>query len=65
MGYSFASPVLAVLFLALAAGAILYIVGELFNVARHEGQKHIAMLGMLSGFLIAFGTEMILQIAGA
>jgi ZIP family zinc transporter len=65
VGYSFASPVLAVLFLALAAGAILYVVGELFHVARNHGLKHIAMLGMLAGFLVAFGTELVLEIAGA
>jgi ZIP family zinc transporter len=65
VGYSFVSAPLAVLFLALAAGAILYVVGELFHVARHEGLKHIAMLGLLSGFLLAFGTELILQVAGA
>ena len=65
VGYSFVSAPLAVLFLALAAGAILYVMGELFHVARNDGMKHIAMLGLLVGFLMAFATELVLQIAGA
>lgn len=65
MGYSFVSQPISILFLALAAGTILYVVGELFHSARRPAQKHIAMLGLLAGFLLAYGTELVLELAGA
>ncbi|MSP14670.1 MAG: zinc permease [Chloroflexi bacterium] len=65
VGYSFISTSVSILFLALAAGAILYVIGELFHVARRPGLKHVAMAGLLAGFLLAYGTELILELAGA
>ncbi len=65
IGYSFVSPALSILFLALAAGAILYVIGELYHVARRPGVKQLAMSGLLVGFLVAYGTDLILKIAGA
>ena len=65
VGYSLVSEPLSVLFLALASGAILYVIGELFHVARRPGLKAVAMWGLLVGFLVAFGTELVLEIAGA
>jgi hypothetical protein len=55
----------SILFLALAAGAILYVIGELYHVARRPGVKSIAMTGLLVGFFVAYGTDLILKIAGA
>lgn len=65
IGYSFVSPPLSVFFLALASGAILYVTGELFHIARINNLKQIGMLGLLGGFLLAYGTELVLEIAGA
>jgi zinc transporter, ZIP family len=65
VGYSFISASLSILFLALAAGAILYVIGELYHVARRPGLKHAAMWGLLVGFALAYGTEMVLKIVGA
>ncbi len=65
LGYSVVSPFLSVLFLALAAGAILYVIGELFNVARRLGFKYMAMSGLLVGFLLGYGTDLLLKVAGA
>jgi ZIP family zinc transporter len=65
VGYSFVSQPLSILFLALAAGAILYVIGELFHSARRPGLKQIAMWGLLVGFLLAYGTELVLEMAGA
>jgi ZIP family zinc transporter len=64
VGYSFVSTPLSILFLSLAAGAILFIIGELYNVARRPGVKSIAMAGLLIGFFIAYGTDLVLTIAG-
>lgn len=65
VGHSFVSEPLSILFLALAAGAILYVIGELYHVARRPGLKHVAMWGLLVGFLVAYGTELVLETAGA
>lgn len=65
IGYNFISASLSILFLALAAGAILYVIGELYHVARRPGLKHLAMEGLLFGFLLAYGTELALKIVGA
>ena len=65
IGYSFVSESLSILFLAVAAGAILFVIGELFNVVRRLGFKYAAMSGLLAGFLLAYSTDLILKIAGA
>jgi ZIP family zinc transporter len=64
LGYQFASELLSVLFLALAGGSILFVVGELFNAGRRPGLKSVAMWGVVVGFLLAVGTELILGLAG-
>ena len=64
VGYSFVSTPLSILFLSLAAGAILFIVGELYNVARRADAKSIAMMGLLVGFFLAYGTDLMLTVAG-
>lgn len=65
IGFSFVSQPMSILFLALAAGAILYVVGELYNVSRSANRKYVAMSGLLTGFLLAYGTELVLEMAGA
>jgi ZIP family zinc transporter len=64
IGTSFTSDVAFVLFLALAAGAILYVVGELFATGRRMSWE-ITLWGVLAGFLLGVTTEMILVAAGA
>ena len=51
--------------LAVATGAILYIIGELYNVARRLGAKRAAMWGLLFGFMLAYATELVLAMSGA
>ena len=64
-GYSFTSPPISILFLAVAAGAILYVIGELYHVARRAELKTPATLGLLVGFLVANGTELVLEMSGS
>lgn len=64
LGYQTTSPLLSVLFLALAAGAIVYVVGELMHAGRRIGAHDIAMVGLLLGFLLAYGTDKLLFVAG-
>jgi zinc transporter, ZIP family len=64
VGYSFNSPVLSVLFLAVAVGALVYVIGELWSVLKHTGLTAAATTVMTIGFLIAFGTELFLDTQG-
>ncbi len=49
--------------LALAGGAILYIVGELLHIGRRQGLHGIVMAGLVTGFFLAYGTELYIQVA--
>ncbi len=65
IGYSFYSPQLAVLFLALAAGAIMYVIGELFHVGRKLGEPAWTGWGIFLGFTAGYLTDLLLTAAGA
>ena len=64
LGYQFASPAVSILFLALAAGAILYVVGELQHAGRKIGAHDVGMVGLLVGFLAGYGTDLLIHTAG-
>jgi len=64
LGYYFLSDVMFVLFLSLAAGALVYIIGELFNLNRRPDTKIPAGWGLFIGFLIGYFTDLILIISG-
>ncbi|HVM71949.1 MAG TPA: ZIP family metal transporter [Anaerolineales bacterium] len=63
-GYWLVSPLLAVLFLSLACGALVFILGELFNINRQPRLKLPAGWGLFTGFLVAYLTDLVLKIAG-
>ena len=65
IGYYFVSTDMFVLFLSLAAGALIYIIGEMFNLNRRPDSKLPAGWGLFIGFLIGYLTDLILTIAGA
>jgi hypothetical protein len=50
-------------FLAIAGGAIVYVIGELFAVGRRLSWE-MTLWGGAGGFLIAFVTELVLEVAG-
>jgi len=64
-GYPFQSAAVSVLFLALAAGAIVYVIGELQHAGRKIGAHHVAGMGILAGFLAGYATDLLLHAAGA
>jgi ZIP family zinc transporter len=64
VGYFFVSDAMSVLFLSLAAGALVYILSELFHLERQPGTRLAAGWGILAGFLFAFLTDLVLIIAG-
>ncbi len=65
VGYFFVSTPMSVLFLSLAAGALVYILAELFHANWRESVKWQAGLGLFAGLLIAYLTDLLLIAAGA
>jgi ZIP family zinc transporter len=65
VGMVFNSPQIFILFLALAAGAIIYVVAELFGVAKRFKAPEIVMWGLLIGFLLGYATDLIVTFGGA
>jgi ZIP family zinc transporter len=64
IGVSWVSEAMSVVFLALAAGSILYVIVELLNVLRGAGSKATVTWGILFGLILGFGTDFILVAAG-
>lgn len=65
VGIIFNSPQVFILFLALAAGAIIYVVAELLGVAKRFKAPEIVMWGLLIGFLLGYATDLIVTFGGA
>jgi zinc transporter, ZIP family len=65
VGTVFSSQYVSVLFLTLAAGAIVYVISELLNVGRKLGAWDVSVWGLLTGFLVGVATEIIIVAAGA
>jgi ZIP family zinc transporter len=65
LGISVQSPQLFILFLALAAGAIIYVVAEMLAVAKRFKSQDVIMWGVLLGFLLGYATDLIVTWAGA
>ena len=51
-------------FLALASGALIYIIAGMFYVARRQTSNQLFMLGVFVGFLVAYGTDIFLALRG-
>jgi ZIP family zinc transporter len=65
VGTIFHSVQIFILFLALAAGAIIYVVAELLGVAKRYRSPKIVMWGLLIGFLLGYATDLIVTFGGA
>jgi ZIP family zinc transporter len=63
VGTAVTSIYVFVAFLALAGGAILYVVGELFAAGRRLSWP-VTLWGIFIGILAGFGTELIIEAAG-
>lgn len=64
IGFSVHSEAVFVLFLALAAGSIFYVVSELLHVGRRIGLRELAMAGIVVGFLTGYSTDLLLAWGG-
>jgi ZIP family zinc transporter len=65
VGYAFTSTYIYVLFLALAAGALLYVINEMFHIGRRVNSPAAMAWGLLAGFLLAYGTDLFLTYLAA
>jgi ZIP family zinc transporter len=64
VGHSWTSENLSILFFALAAGSILYVVVELLNVCRTFSSKSLTAWGIVLGLTLGFATDFVLVAAG-
>ena len=64
VGHSFTSEALAVVFLSLAAGSILYVVIQLIGVAAKSRRMDLLAYGILIGLIAGFVTDAIVTAAG-
>jgi ZIP family zinc transporter len=64
VGVAYTSQYVSVLFLALAGGAIVYVIAEILNVGRRLGAWELTVWGVLGGFFLAVATELLIVAAG-
>jgi zinc transporter, ZIP family len=64
LGQAWVNESVSILFLALAAGSILYVVIELLNAGRVLASKTLVTWGILLGLFLGFATDFILVAAG-
>jgi len=65
IGQAWVNESVMIVFFALAAGSILYVVMELLNVGRALAPKTVVTWGILLGMFLGFATDFILVAAGA
>ena len=65
VGYHVTSPALELAFYALAGGALLYVVGEIWNGVRRLGHRELGMYMLFAGLSAGFLTDLILVAGGA
>jgi ZIP family zinc transporter len=63
VGNSVSNQYLFVAFLTMAAGAILYVVAEMLFTGRRLGAWEVTIWGVLLGFVLALGTELVILAA--
>ena len=62
IGYLASSTYFSIAFLAVAAGALLYVLNELFNLGRRISTPTTFAWGLLFGFLVAYATDLFLTV---
>jgi zinc transporter, ZIP family len=64
VGYSVTSHPLEVIFYAAAGGAIIYVIGEIWNGMRRYGYRELGLLMLSAGFLLGVITDLIVTYGG-
>ncbi len=65
VGYNVTSQPLELAFYALAAGAILYVIGEVWNGMRRYGHRELGLTLLTLGFVVGVVTDMVVAYGGA
>lgn len=65
VGYQVDSSPLELLFYALAGGAILYVIGEIWNGMRRYGYRTLGLYMLAAGFLLGVATDLVVSYGGA
>jgi ZIP family zinc transporter len=65
VGYQVTSAPLELLFYALAAGALIYVIGEIWTAMRRHGHRELALALLACGFLAGVLTDLIVSYGGA
>ena len=64
LGQAWSSEAMTVVFFAVAAGSILYVVQELFAVNRKHGHATLVMWLVLTGLVLGFATDFVASASG-
>jgi ZIP family zinc transporter len=64
VGYSVSSEPLELLFYALSGGAILYVIGEVWNGVRRLGHRELGLWLLAAGFMLGVTTDMVIALGG-
>jgi zinc transporter, ZIP family len=65
VGYNVTSEPLELLFYAVSAGAILYVIGEVWHAMRRLGHRELGLLMLGAGLIVGVMTEMVIAYGGA
>jgi zinc transporter, ZIP family len=64
VGYQVDSDPLELLFYALAGGAVLYVIGEIWNGMRRYGHRTLGLYMISAGFLLGVATDLVVGYGG-
>ncbi len=64
VGYAVTSHPLELVFYAAAGGAILYVIGEVWNAMRRHGHRELGLLMITAGFMVGVITDLIVTYGG-
>jgi ZIP family zinc transporter len=64
VGYRVSSPALEICFYTLAAGAILYVVGQLWTSAQRKLSPQLILAALVAGYLIGLASDLVITYAG-
>jgi ZIP family zinc transporter len=64
VGYNVTSEPLELLFYALAGGAILYVIGEVWQAMRRAGHRELGLFLLVAGFMAGVITDMLVVYGG-
>jgi zinc transporter, ZIP family len=65
VGFQVTSDALELMFYALAGGAVLYVIGEIWTAMRRYGHRTLGLYMLAGGFLLGVATDLVVSYGGA